>query len=90
LGSCRGLYLFGVPNRGLNNENMLSLVKDMKSEPFVHSLMEGSELLSNLGHSFERVYETHMKSCHVVSFYEEKDTKTIEVGTAHNAISPLC
>ena len=69
---------------------MLSLVKDMNSAPLVHSLMEGSELLSNLGHSFERVYETHMKSCHVVSFYEEKDTKTIEVGTAHNAISPLC
>jgi hypothetical protein len=73
------MLLFGVPNRGLNNENMLSLVKGMKSAPFVHDLMEGSELLRTLDYRFERTYEEHLKSRLVVSFYEMKDTNTIVV-----------
>ncbi|KAF8536942.1 hypothetical protein BDD12DRAFT_746625 [Trichophaea hybrida] len=78
LDSCLGILLFGVPNRGLNNENMLSLVKGMKSAPFVHDLMEGSELLRRLDYSFERTYEDHLKSRPVVSFYEMKDTNTVQ------------
>ncbi|KAF8247189.1 hypothetical protein K440DRAFT_629762 [Wilcoxina mikolae CBS 423.85] len=78
LDSCIGILLFGVPNRGLNNENMLSLVKGMKSAPFVHDLMEGSELLRRLDFSFERTYEEHLKSSPVVSFYEMKDTNTVQ------------
>jgi len=73
------MLLFGVPNRGLNNENMLSLVKGMKSAPFVHDLMEGSELLRTLDYRFERTHEEHLKSRLVVSFYEMKDTNTIVV-----------
>lgn len=79
LSSCVGLCLFGVPNRGLNNENLLSLVKENKMAPFVHNLMEGSELLQALHVAFLRSYKDALKSCYVVSFYETRDTKTVEV-----------
>ena len=77
LNSCVGVFLFGVPNRGLNNENLLSLMKEKKSAPFVANLMQGSELLEVLHIAFLRSYENDMKSCFVASFYEMKDTKTI-------------
>jgi hypothetical protein len=81
LDSCVGIFLFGVPNRGLNNENMLSLVKEKKSAPFVVNLMEGSELLRSLHNGFLRSYEQRLKACFVVSFYETKDTNTVQVGS---------
>ncbi|KAF8535303.1 P-loop containing nucleoside triphosphate hydrolase protein [Trichophaea hybrida] len=77
LNSCIGIFLFGVPNRGLNNENLLSLMKGKKSAPFVSNLMQGSELLQVLHTAFLRSYENILKSCFVVSFYEMEDTKTI-------------
>ncbi|KAF8245681.1 TPR-like protein [Wilcoxina mikolae CBS 423.85] len=75
--SCVGLFLFGVPNRGLNNNNLLSLVKENKMAPFIHNLMEGSELLHTLHVAFLRSYKETLKSCYVVSFYETRDTKTV-------------
>ncbi|KAF8534452.1 hypothetical protein BDD12DRAFT_895849 [Trichophaea hybrida] len=78
LRSCVGLFLFGVPNRGLNNENLLSLVKDKRRAPFVHDLMEGSQLLHALYVAFQRSYKGSLKSCFVVSFFETQDTKTVE------------
>jgi hypothetical protein len=79
LRSCAGIFLFGVPNRGLNNENMLSLVKEAKV-PFVHNLMENSAILRDLHVNFLRAYEKHFKGCFVASFYETLDTPTVEVG----------
>ncbi|KAF8241213.1 hypothetical protein K440DRAFT_592033, partial [Wilcoxina mikolae CBS 423.85] len=78
LRSCVGLFLFGVPNRGLNNENLLSLVKDKRRAPFVHDLMEGSQLLRALYVAFQRSYKSNLKSCFIVSFFETQDTKTVE------------
>jgi hypothetical protein len=77
LNSCVGVFLFSAPNRGLNNENLLSLMKEKKSAPFVANLMQGSELLQVLHTAFLRSYEDGLKSCFVVSFYEMEDTKTI-------------
>jgi hypothetical protein len=77
LNSCVGVFLFGVPNRGLNNENLFTLMKEKKSAPFVANLMQGSELLEVLHTAFLRNYEDSLKSCFVVSFYEMEDTKTI-------------
>jgi hypothetical protein len=79
LRSCVSLFLFGVPNRGLNDENLLSLVVGTKMVPFVQSLMEGSELLRALHVAFLRSYKNVMRSCYVVSFYETRDTPTIQV-----------
>ena len=62
---------------------MLSLVKNMKSEPFVHNLMEGSELLRELDNNFERCYDQYMKRCPIVSFYEMHLTKGIVVSGKH-------
>lgn len=88
LDSCVGVFLFGVPNRGLNNENLLSLVKEKASAPIVVNLMESSELLQVLHVAFLRSYEIGLKSCFVVSFYETKDTKTVQVGNICQ--SPYC
>jgi len=78
LHSCIGILMFGVLNRGLNNENLLSLTKDKKSAPFIVNLMEGSELLGALHRSF---LPAQMKSCFVVSFYKTKDTRTLTVSS---------
>ena len=77
--ACIGLLLFGVPNRGLNNSNLETLVKNQKNAPFVSSLREGSELLRMLHQSMYREYPKSLKSCIVASFYETKDTNTVEV-----------
>ena len=79
LQSCVGLLFFGVPNRGLNNSNLETLVKNQKNAPFVSSLREGSELLRILHQSMSRAYPKSLKSCLVASFYESKDTNTVEV-----------
>jgi hypothetical protein len=79
LRSCVGLFLFGVPNRGLNDKNLLSLVKDMRNVPFVRNLKEGSEFLYNLHNTFLCGYRNSLKCCFVVSFFETQDTKTVEV-----------
>jgi hypothetical protein len=82
LASCIGIFLFGVPHRGLNNENLLSLMKEKKSAPFVANLMEGSELLETLHVAFLRSYKAGLEECFIVSFYETKDTKTVTVSIA--------
>jgi hypothetical protein len=85
LRSCVGLLLFGVPNRGLNHDNLLSLVKDKKNEPFVRNLIEGAAPLHNLHVAFARKYEEEscLEGCSIASFYETRDTPTVMVGRYH-------
>ncbi|KAI5793179.1 hypothetical protein EDC01DRAFT_655496 [Geopyxis carbonaria] len=77
LESCIGVFLFGVPNKGLNNENLLSLAKGKNTADFVGSLKEGSELLRSLHAAFRCCYQDYLKACFVVSFYETEDTKSV-------------
>ncbi|KAF8534212.1 hypothetical protein BDD12DRAFT_861595 [Trichophaea hybrida] len=81
LESCVGLFLFGVPNKGLNEKNLLSMVKGKQSAPFVANLMEESQLLDALHADFRDMYKKFLNSCYVVSFYEMKDTPTVEKTT---------
>jgi hypothetical protein len=81
LRACSGIFLFGVPNRGLNAENLLSLVKDNGHAPFVYGLMQDSDLLHGIHSALRHSYKTSLRFCFVVSFYETKDTKTVEVGS---------
>ncbi|KAA8899102.1 hypothetical protein FN846DRAFT_782513 [Sphaerosporella brunnea] len=76
---CVGIFLFGVPNRGLNNGYLLSLVKGRKNEALVQNLMESSALLNNLHIAFQRSYKSSLKYCFVASFFETRDTNTVEL-----------
>jgi hypothetical protein len=82
LRACVGLFLFGVPNRGLNTENLLSLVKENNHAPFVYGLMQDSDLLQAIHSALRHNYKKSLRFCFVVSFYETKDTKTVEVGSS--------
>ncbi len=80
LRACIGLLFFGVPNRGLNSENLESLVKNQRNAPFVAGLQEGSELLRMLHRGLSHTYQNSLTPCFVASFYENQDTSTVEVG----------
>lgn len=82
LRSCVGLLLFGVPNKGLNDENFLSLLKDNKNQSFVLGLEQESEQLRSLHTAFLSSCEKGLKKCIVISFFETKDTKTLEVSNS--------
>ena len=75
LGSCIGLFFFGVPNRGLNVENLRTLVKDQKNEHFINDLREGSELLRQAYQRFLQGVE--LKGCQITSFFELRDTQAV-------------
>ncbi|KAF8533194.1 hypothetical protein BDD12DRAFT_947879 [Trichophaea hybrida] len=77
LNSCAGLFFFGVPNRGLNIENIMTLVKDQRNSHFINDLRETSTLLKHVHNQFLQVSE--LKDCKTTSFYETKDTKTVVV-----------
>lgn len=77
LQSTVGLFLFGVPNSGLNYQNLLSVVQSQKNFQLVNDLMEDSALLRILNQNF--VASCHLGGCSIVSFYETKDTPTVEV-----------
>jgi hypothetical protein len=75
--SCIGLLLFGVPNRGLNTENLETLVKGQKNETLVRDLTEGSPLLRHIHESFQTTF--NHKDCLITSFFETRDSKTLKV-----------
>jgi hypothetical protein len=74
LSSCAGLFFFGVPHRGLNIEDLRTLVQDEANTKFVDSIGEGSELLRLAHDEFVRVAEAELTHCQIASFYEIKDT----------------
>ncbi|KAA8913656.1 hypothetical protein FN846DRAFT_929114 [Sphaerosporella brunnea] len=77
LSSCTGLFFFGVPNRGLNVENLRTLVMHQTNAHLVNDLREGSELLRHAYQHFLQGF-TH-KDCQITSFYELRDTKAVIV-----------
>ncbi len=72
--SCAGLFFFGVPNKGLNNENMLSMVRGQNNEHLINDLRNDSPLLLSLYQNFLRGFK--YDDCSITSFYETRDTPT--------------
>ncbi|KAI5810379.1 hypothetical protein BZA77DRAFT_297844, partial [Pyronema omphalodes] len=75
--SCIGVLLFGVPHQGLNPKNIEMLVHGKENEQFLRDISAGSEYLFELERDF-RICHKSTKSCIIVSFYESKDTCTVE------------
>ncbi|KAF8244548.1 hypothetical protein K440DRAFT_9874 [Wilcoxina mikolae CBS 423.85] len=74
---CIGIFPFGVPNRGLNEQNLMTLVRGQKNETLIRDLGQTSQLLREMERAFQ--HGLHTEHCSIVSFYESKDTKTVEV-----------
>jgi hypothetical protein len=74
--ACVGLFFFGVPNKGLNNENLMSMVKGQRNENLVNDLRVGSPLLQLAYENFLRGFKYN--DCWIVSFYETHDTQSAE------------
>ncbi|KZL75278.1 ankyrin repeat-containing protein [Colletotrichum tofieldiae] len=81
LQTCYGLIFFGVPNLGLRNEQLITLVRGQPNEPLVNDLLvdddsEPSAFLKRLGDQFSELCEGH---CRVVNFYECRLSPTIQL-----------
>ncbi|KAM0518998.1 hypothetical protein ACHAPE_003989 [Trichoderma viride] len=74
--SCYALLLFGVPNRGLNNLNLKSMVKGQPNESLVRDLGESSRFLSLLHERFNACFT--FDDSHILSISETKHTATVE------------
>lgn len=75
--SCYALLLFGVPNRGLNNLSLKSMVKGRPNESLVRDLGEDSRFLSLLHERFNACFT--FDDSHILSISETKHTATVEV-----------
>ncbi|KAI5788556.1 P-loop containing nucleoside triphosphate hydrolase protein [Pyronema domesticum] len=75
--SCAALLLFGVPNRGMDNDDVLRLVRNQNNSQLLRDLGVSSPLLEVIHQNFARVFD-NIPDCHVVSFYEALDSKAME------------
>ncbi|KAI0163841.1 hypothetical protein GGR57DRAFT_497931 [Xylariaceae sp. FL1272] len=91
---CVGLLFFGVPNHGLRNEQLLSLVDGQPNKPLIRSLVvdkdtEPSEFLDRLSRDFAKCCKDQY---YIVSFYERKKSRVVEIqpdGTLDRTGAPV-
>ena len=79
--SCYGFIFFGVPNLGLRNEQLRSIVRGRPNQRLIDDLVvdkegEPSNYLNSLADRFADTCKSQYK---VVSFYESKGSATVEV-----------
>jgi hypothetical protein len=80
--SCYALLFFGVPNLGLRNDQLRSMVKGQPNERLINDLVvdkdsEPSPFLSSLSRRFADCSED--QGFKVISFYERKESPTLTV-----------
>ncbi|KAI5783495.1 hypothetical protein FPQ18DRAFT_266644, partial [Pyronema domesticum] len=76
LTSCVALLFFGVPNQGLEVEDLLSVVRGQQNARLVEDLRISSALLRAIHEDFVTKFES-IRNCQVISFYESKDSPAI-------------
>ncbi|KAI1330215.1 hypothetical protein F5Y16DRAFT_31561 [Xylariaceae sp. FL0255] len=79
--TCCGLLFFGVPQLGLRNEKLVSLVEGQPNQALIHALVvdeesEPSDFLGRMSDDFARCFQGRLR---VVSFYERKLSATVEM-----------
>lgn len=67
----------GVPNRGLNIEQLTTMVKGQRNEKLVLELGVGSQRLRSLHNTFCQFF--NFKDCRIISVYETKLSTTVQV-----------
>ncbi|KAK2035755.1 hypothetical protein LZ31DRAFT_601892 [Colletotrichum somersetense] len=79
--ACFGLLFFGVPNLGLRNDQLRTLVRGQPNEALIHDLLvdndsEPSNFLKRLADQFSESCKGHYR---VVSFFERTLSPTLEL-----------
>ena len=80
--ACCGLLFFGVPNLGLRNEQLQSLVYGQPNAKLVQALLvdrdsEPSDYLKRISDDFSNQCKGQYR---VISFFETKHSPTVQVG----------
>ncbi|GKT93566.1 ankyrin repeat-containing protein [Colletotrichum tofieldiae] len=79
--ACYALLFFGVPNLGLRNDQLRTLVRGQPNEALIHDLLvdndsEASTFLKRLADQFSESCKGHYR---VMSFFERMLSRTLEV-----------
>ena len=77
LNSIREVIFFGVPNRGMEMEQWLPMVKGQPNERLIRLLSPGSQYLIDLDEIFNGI--SNVRNLRLVSFYETQRSQTAEV-----------
>ncbi|KAI1389504.1 uncharacterized protein F4822DRAFT_427853 [Hypoxylon trugodes] len=72
-----GALFFGVPNLGMKQRHLLTIVKNYPAEELVANLAEGSEMLTNLNADFEKHFAR--ADSEIFSFYESEQSPILEL-----------
>ena len=72
-----GILFFGVPNHGLKNDALLTMVKSQSTKRLVTDLGEESTYLDRLSEDFARVFD--LRGSEIASYYETRATNTVQV-----------
>ncbi|KAI5848981.1 hypothetical protein BZA05DRAFT_403338 [Tricharina praecox] len=73
--SCAGIFFFGVPNKGLNHENLLGMVEEAPSKALVEDLVLKTNALQVAYENFLQYFRTD--DLHFTSYYETKLSPTV-------------
>lgn len=68
LNATLGALFFGVPNRGMDNTALLSIIKEQPNVEFLDSLSIGSTFLENQASVFPKIFDR--RDSVIYSFYE--------------------
>ena len=84
--ACYGMLFFGVPNLGLRNEQLINIVQGQPNEALIRDLVvdndsEPSSFLRRISHHFSECCRNRYR---VASFYERRQSPTVEVGSSIN------
>jgi len=82
--SCYGVMLFGVPNRGLDNASLISMVKGQPNEDLVKFLNPTDRFASYLHESFFDLFANGSK---IICIYETKETPTVKVSLPRSPLT---
>lgn len=77
LENTKACMCFGVPNRGMTVDQLATLVYGYPTKSLVHDLSVESKELEEIDRQFKELQEA--RSLDIISFYETKMTKTVEV-----------
>ncbi|KAL1648461.1 hypothetical protein SLS58_002216 [Diplodia intermedia] len=82
LGRIKRILLFGVPNDGMETDQLISMVNGNPTKQLISNLSPGSEYLKTLDKYFSNLQYT--RKFPLFSFYETKTTQTVKVSRNDN------
>lgn len=77
--SCIGLFMFGVPNLGLENTALVTMTEGRRNEAFARGLGNDSQYLPELLRDFSVAFRG--RNIKAFSIYETRDSPSVEVST---------